>query len=150
MVDSQMTHKTVLLKPILVKFHWFYESQSFPHSVKTTGVDHIAVLVESNDQEIICQGSSWTDTSANFQLLIECVILLNSVRLVQFWAGLRANRASDLLQGLCRWAFWEQWWGQFSNFKNGCRMIFFKRLLVLFQLSVNKKEVQWFSLWTEK
>ena len=31
--------------------HWFCESQSFSHSVKTTGIGHIAVLADSNDSQ---------------------------------------------------------------------------------------------------
>ena len=32
--------------------HWFCESFSFSHSVKSTGIDHIAVLADSKEQVV--------------------------------------------------------------------------------------------------
>ena len=36
---------------------WFAESFSFSASVKTTGIDHIAVLADSNQENFVCMSS---------------------------------------------------------------------------------------------
>ena len=53
MVQGQMTqiYENQLFIVILIDSHWYGKSLSFSHSVKSTDIDHIAVLADSNDKE---------------------------------------------------------------------------------------------------
>ena len=49
----------ILFTLILIESHWFCKSQTFSHLLKTTGVDHIAVLEESNNFIRFKNGFVW-------------------------------------------------------------------------------------------
>ena len=67
--------KITIFIVIIIDSHWFFESFSFSHSVKSTGIDHIAVLADINNQyKAIC---IWTWNKLRLTFIYNLAMILH-------------------------------------------------------------------------